>query len=145
MTLQDLILDDHLIDWDDGKVVSISLSGRPEIGDKEILVLLQHPSIEKLYLGDTSLTDKGVNSLRELPKLEWLELSDTAITDIGISALAGMTTLQHLFLYGCQVTDASLTALLSLTGLQEIGLDETLISKKGRAAIKKAFPKIEIS
>jgi len=145
MRLQDLVSGDHLIDWDDGEAVSVSLSGRPEIGDKEILVLLQHPSIKKLYLGDTGLTDEGVKSLRGLPQLEWLELSDTATTDIGIAGLAEMSTLQHLFLYGCQVTDASLPALLSLTGLQEIGLDETLISKKGRTTIKRAFPEIEIS
>src|SRR5262249_19832097 len=82
--------------------------------------------------------------LKEMTKLTQLGLYGTRVSDAGLVHLKGLTNLALLDLRDTRVSDAGLRDLdnLPLTG---IDLDNSRVSARGFASLRRAFPRAEIT
>ena len=62
-------------------------------------------TLQRLELGNTSVTDKGLPELKNLVNLQWLDLSLTTLTDAGLIELIDLNNLQVLGLASTRITE----------------------------------------
>ena len=107
---------------DNGEVVAVNLSSRPQV------------------------TDAGLANLKGLTNLQKLDLTICRkISDAGLVHLRGLTNLQKLYLAGTKVTDAGLVHLKGFTNLKNLGLSNTKITRAEIAELQMALPNCRIS
>jgi hypothetical protein len=97
-----------------------------------------------LFLQRTKVTDAGLSHLRRLTQLEWLDLSHTRVTDAGLAHLEPMTRLTRLNLEDTPVTDAGLSHLRRLTSLEALYVRSTQVTDAGVRDLERALPSLTI-
>lgn len=100
-------------------------------------------SLKELDLSRCSkVNDAGMMHLLSIPTLEKLFISETSVSADGVTLLSSLNNLSSLDLGGLPVTDQALYSLQGLKQLQYLVIWGSKISNKG-AAILKMFPKLE--
>lgn len=69
------------------KVVSIDLSGNPEVGDKELAQIAKLDSLENLKLGGTGITSAGLAQLHGLKSLKEVDLGSLQLAKPAVDGL----------------------------------------------------------
>lgn len=111
-----------------------------KFGDQDLAALAPvAPAIERLDVGETSVTDSGLAPLAAMPALRQLKVDRTAITDAGLPRVAAAAALESLNLFGTAVSDAGLPALRPLRHLRKIYLWQTHVTPAGAAEFAAAM------
>jgi hypothetical protein len=139
------------------------------IDDAGVAELSRLPRLERLDIGNSSVTDEGIGHLVTLPNLQALSLegrrftdrtltlltrakrlnvvhlrsSESEISDEGLSALKGMTALEELILEAPNVTDRGLDSLRRLSKLRRLYLANSKVTPEGRAQFLRDHPGLE--
>jgi hypothetical protein len=117
-------------------------------GNKNARKAIQHvanlPTIEKLYLTDTSINDADMHFIFPLKNLRWLKLRGTKITSAGMAYLADKKKLEYLNVINTKVGDSGMKHLYGLTSLKTLYLGGTNVKKPAGDALRKKLPKLTI-
>jgi mono/diheme cytochrome c family protein/uncharacterized membrane protein len=107
-----------------------------QFGDQQLAALAPiGPAIERLEVGETSVTDRGLAALAAMTSLRRLNLNRTAVTDAGLHELAPLRNLEELNLFGTAVSDAGLEGLRALPNLRSVYLWQTRVTPSGAASL----------
>jgi uncharacterized membrane protein len=97
-----------------------------------------------LKLGNTLVTDSALFYVAQCNRITRLQLEHTAITDAGMKEVAALKHLEHLNVVDTKVTAAGLLQLAKLDKLQAVYCYQARVRAEDWAALKKAFPKVNI-
>jgi RNA polymerase sigma factor (sigma-70 family) len=125
-------------------VVEVRLAGRRLATDAILGQLQDLRSLQRLYLGSSSITNVGLEYFRNLKSLRVLDLGNTRVTNEGLKHLAELDGLFALALVQTRVTDAGLEHLKGLKGLQHLLLQGTQVSDAGVNELRKALPQCKV-
>lgn len=104
---------------------------RGEIGDAQILPLLQLPRLQWLAVSGTAISDAAVAQIARQSSLQRLWLSRTQIGDPALNSLLQCPTLTHLALEGTPTSDVGLTSLSQLPSLRFLSLGSPYVTADG--------------
>jgi Leucine-rich repeat (LRR) protein len=104
---------------------------RSKISDAGLSILRQHPSLQRLSLGNKDISNAGLVHLDHLRQLESLHLYNTRITDAGLAHLKQFPILKDLTLSETKITDRGLVYLRGITHLESLDLSKTRITDAG--------------
>lgn len=113
----------HLEEIVFNEIPRITLPG-DATGDKELVLLGKHPSLQKLQIGYApSVTDKGVAALRNCSTLSALEIGySPTVTDVSMKVISRLPALEDLKLSGCKISDMGVKELSAATQLKKLVL-----------------------
>jgi hypothetical protein len=121
--------------------------GEGSLTDAELECLPAFPELRTLRLSGCfpENTDNGLKSLRGLSKLQLLDLrGERQVTDAGLEHIAGLTQLQELRLNYTQVTNAGLEHLKRLSQLRYLDVRGTQVTDEGVKKLQQALPNCQI-
>lgn len=107
--------------------------------------LQQLHHLETLELEEAQIDDASLRYLRSMSRLRFLDLSFTEIGDSGLRFLESLTNLRFLDLSNTRVGDASIQSLAQLEELSVLCIENTQITDRGRMAIQRALPQVELA
>lgn len=113
-----------------GLVESIHLEERP-VGDEEMKLIANFPSLRRLYLAGTRVSDAGLAHLAGLKHLERLSLWETRISDAGLTVVGRFSHLRVLDIHSTSISDAGLAHLSGLRELERLNLRGTKVTGTG--------------
>ncbi len=112
--------------------------------DRKAIALGNFRELRTLILNDTGIGDATLERLVGLNELQTLDLGFTRISDDALRHVAALQNLESLSLYYTQITDDGLQHLHALKTLRTIVVGETKVTAKGKKAIKRAIPKLNV-
>jgi len=115
-----------------------------QMTDRKAAAIANFRELRFLDLAWTDTGDATAERLVALTSLRKLNLIGTKITDEGLRAIGALPKLEMLSLYRTGVTDAGLGHLHGLGKLRLLAVGESPITKKGRAAIRRACPDLKV-
>ena len=92
-----------------------------------------------LAIGDP-VEDGDLQALSGYVNLTDITVEKSNVTDAGIKSLATVPNLRWLNLNGCRVTDDCIRDVIRIPKLETLFIENTEITKKGAASLKKALP-----
>lgn len=104
---------------------------RSDIGDDQIVRLMQLTQLKWLALSGTAVTDQAIEQLSTLPYLQRLWLGRTQVTDRSLQSLTNCETLTHLAIEGTAMSDAGLARIVTLPRLKFLSLGSPYVSAGG--------------
>ena len=103
-----------------GNVIEIDLTGKP-VGNSDLVLIVRHTRLQKLWLSSTGVTDAGLIELQSMNRLRVLGLARTGITDAALKHLAAIKSLREVFIFPTKVTDGAVDELkTALPGVRVI-------------------------
>jgi len=117
----------------------VTLAENPMTG-RGLVALAASPRLEWLDLTRCFLHDDAVDALADLRALKFLDLSDNQIGDGALKRLAAgqPRRLTKLLLLGTDLTDEGVKSLASLPNLERAWLDQTRLTGRGLANLRRA-------
>jgi Leucine-rich repeat (LRR) protein len=102
------------------------------------------PNVWTLFVAGTAVNGSGFANLKG--RSFWrIVLDGTPLNDAGVGSVRSLASVANLDLTDTRVTDAGVEDLISVPGLQAVYVTKNRFSAKGLAAIKAAFPKVDLS
>ena len=128
----------HSVFGDDfvGHVIEVDFSNQP-IGDADLVILNDLPTMTRLGLYDTDISDDGLKTVGTFHQLEFLWLDGTPVTDDGIEHLVELQNLTELLVQYTAITDGAMAHISRLPNLQHLSLGETVITDDGIAKLRR--------
>ncbi len=128
----------------EGRAIGVWLVNGNKNARKAIKYVADLPTIEKLYLTDTSVNDADMHYLLPLKNLRWLKLRGTKVTSVGLAYLIDKKKLEYLNLINTKVGDSGMKYLYGLTRLKTLYLGGTNVKKPAGDALRKKLPNLTI-
>ncbi len=102
------------------------------------------PNVSELFVPGTAVNGSGFANLKG--RSFWrIVLDGTPLNDAGVGSVRSLASVANLDLTDTRVTDAGVEDLISVPGLQAVVVTKNRFSAKGLAAIKAAYPKVDLS
>jgi hypothetical protein len=102
-------------------IARVQMAGE-QFGDDHLKLLKYIPTLENVYVSNTSVTDAGIKDLKVLPRLKTLTINvltrPAKITDAGVKELGDISTLAGLYLGGVPITEECFASLARLRELE---------------------------
>lgn len=86
------------------QLIHLHLADMP-VTDRDIEIIMQFSSLEKLVLNGTKVTDQGILKLSKLSKLEELSLSNTSITEVIEPLFSQLPSLRKIFITDTKIPE----------------------------------------
>ncbi len=86
------------------QLIHLHLADMP-VSDRDVEILTQFSSLEKLVLNGTKVTDKGILKLSKLCKLEELSLANTSITEAIEPLFSQLPSLRQIFITDTKIPE----------------------------------------
>jgi internalin A len=113
--------------------------------DEHLQLMAWFPDLETVTINGTQVTDAGLKHLDGMSKLWWLEMEWNNISDEGLAELKDLPSLKALRVTDSRVTNEGVKrALARFKNLQEIWIDRTRVTPEEVAAIRAAWPKLQV-
>lgn len=122
----------------------LDLSFNLSMSSEYIVALARVPSIEELYLADTSIEDKDLAAITH-PSLRIVDLTNTAVSNAGLLTLAAQAgdSLQKLFVKATIIDDAAVDTLAQMKSLQQVSVGDRL-TDAATQRLQTLLPKTEV-
>lgn len=111
--------------------------GQTSVSDRALQAVADCPSVNLLALEATNTSDAGIGYLAKLPDLETLSLGSPHLTPSGLEGLGEFESLVELRLDLLPVTDSVIERLSGLPNLQTLSISRTAISSDSGQSISK--------
>ncbi|HQX50692.1 MAG TPA: hypothetical protein PLR25_12340 [Planctomycetaceae bacterium] len=116
-----------------------------KVTDAGLRHLRDMKNITTLMIIGSEITDAGFDSIKDLTNLRVLSLSENRITGEGLANLKELSSLEELNLCATEVADEKLAHLSGLPKLRKLTLDGYWITEDAAKAVRKSFPRADVS